>query len=436
MMSLAVYRAAATAAGPALRFYLRRREEAGKEDRARIGERFGIASQTRPAGALVWVHAASVGESVSVLPLLERIAASRPELILLVTTGTVTSARLMADRLPDRAIHQYVPLDRVQWVRAFLDHWRPDLALWVESEFWPILLSETRARGIPAVLVNARISPRSFAKWRRAPGLIHTLLASFALCLAQDEQDADCLRRLGAEHVRLAGNLKFAGPPPPADFTELAALERMVEGRPCWIAASTHRGEEEIVAAAHRALAATHPRVVTIIVPRHPTRGPEVAAMLRARGLATALRSAGEPIAPDTAIYVADTMGELGMFYRLSNVVFVGGSLVAHGGQNVLEAAKLGCAIVHGPSMENFRAISAELAAAGATETVANAESLAAAIAPLLDDEALRERRGGAALSVANGKTGILDAVLGTLAPFLDALPAETAAPTVRHARA
>jgi len=434
MMTLALYRAAATVAGPALRFYLRRREETGKEERARIGERFGIASQPRPDGPLIWIHAASVGESVSVLPLLERIRETRPGLNFLVTTGTVTSARLMADRLPDDAVHQYVPLDRPRWVRAFLDHWRPDLALWVESEFWPILLSETRARGIPAVLANARISPRSYAKWRRAPGLIRELLASFALCLAQDEQDAECLRELGAARIHLPGNLKFAGPPPPADFTALAALERVVEGRPCWLAASTHRGEEDIAAAAHRALAASRPGLLTIVIPRHPTRGPEIAAMLRGRGLKTAVRSADEPITPDTAIYVADTMGELGVFYRLSNVAFVGGSLVAHGGQNVLEAAKLGCAIVHGPHMENFRAIAAELAAAGASATVRDADDLAAAIGPLLDDAALRERRGAAALRVANDKTGILDAVLAELSPFLDALPA--AAPAPRHARA
>src|SRR6185436_3704765 len=198
----------------------------------------------------------------------------------------------------------------------------------------------------------------------------------------------------------------------PADFTALASLERAVEGRPCWLAASTHRGEEELVAAAHRALAGSRPGLLTIVIPRHPTRGPEIAAMLRGRGLKTAVRSADEPIAPDTAIYLADTMGELGVFYRLSTVAFVGGSLVAHGGQNVLEAAKLGCAIVHGPHMENFRAIAAELAAAGASATVRDAAELAAAIGPLLDDAALRERRGAAALRVANDKTGILDAVL------------------------
>jgi 3-deoxy-D-manno-octulosonic-acid transferase len=375
-----------------------------------------------------------VGEAVSVLPLLERIRETRPGLTFLVTTGTVTSARLMADRLPDDAVHQYVPLDRPQWVRAFLGHWRPDLALWVESEFWPILLSETRARGIPAVLVNARISPRSFAKWRRAPGLIRELLASFALCLAQDEQDAAWLRALGAAHVRLPGNLKFAGPPPPADFTALAAIERVVEGRPCWLAASTHRGEEDIIATAHSALAVARPGLLTIVIPRHPTRGPEIAAMLRGRGLKTAVRSADEPITPDTAVYLADTMGELGVFYRLSNVAFVGGSLVVRGGQNVLEAAKLGCAIVHGPHMENFRAIAAELGAAGASATVHDAGDLAAAIGPLLDDPVLREQRGAAALRVANAKTGILDAVLRELGPFLDALPATTSAP--RHARA
>jgi 3-deoxy-D-manno-octulosonic-acid transferase len=286
------------------------------------------------------------------------------------------------------------------------------------------------------VLVNARISPRSFAKWRRAPGLIRTLLATFQLCLAQDEHDADCLAKLGAPRVAMAGNLKFAGPPPPADFTELAALERAVEGRPCWLAASTHRGEEEIVAAAHRALAPSHPGLLTVVVPRHPTRGLEIAALLRARGLNTALRSAVEPIAPETAIYLGDTMGELGTFYRLANVAFIGGSLVPHGGQNLLEAAKLGCAIVHGPHVDNFRAIAAELGSAGATAVVGDAPGLAAAIGSLLDDDTLRERRGAAALRVAAGKDSILDAVLGALEPYLDPLCTAKAAPAPRHARA
>jgi len=441
MTALALYRGISAAAAPLIRLLLAHRLRTAKEDPARYAERFGIAGRPRPPGPLVWLHAASVGESLSVLVLIERLAAEHPGLNLLVTTGTVTSARLMEERLPAGAMHQYAPVDRLPWVRRFLDHWRPGLALWIESEFWPNMLGEISARRIPLILVNARISTRSFDGWRRFPGTIRSLLDRFDLCLPQTETDRERLAALGARRIGPAGNLKFAADALPADDRALAALRAALGDRPCWLAASTHPGEEEVIAAVHRLLVQRLPRLVTLIVPRHPGRGPQIAQMLAAGGMSVALRSTGEMPAETTAVYVADTVGELGLFYRLAPVAFIGGSLITHGGQNLLEPAKLGCAVVHGPDMANFAAIVAEMREAGATETAGDAPTIAAAVGRLLGDDALRADRIAAAAKVARRKAHILDTVMTALAPWLarlePAAPAGDAAPAVpRHARA
>ena len=444
MTAFALYRGATALAAPLIRLVVTRRIRAGKEDPQRYRERFGEPGLARPDGPLVWVHAASVGESLSVLALVERIAAERPGLVILVTTGTVTSARLMRERLPPAVLHQYAPLDRLPWIRRFLDHWRPGLALWVESEFWPNTLSEVRARAIPLVLLNARVSAQSFAGWRRFPGISRRLLDRFDLCLPQSAGDRDRLAALGAARIGPPGNLKFAADALPADPAAEAAMRAAVGARPRWLAASTHPGEEEIVAAAHRILRQRVTDLLTLIVPRHPGRGPQIAQTLAGAGLAVRLRSRGE--APDAAtdIYVADTVGELGLFYRLAPIAFVGGSLVAHGGQNLLEPAKLGCAVLHGPDMANFAAIVTEMREAAATETVGDAASIAAAVGRLLADESLRQERAAAAAEVARRKANILDAVTGALACWLDPLApaigvaaADEAGPAAaRHARA
>jgi 3-deoxy-D-manno-octulosonic-acid transferase len=422
-MSLTLYRGLSVAAGPLIGLYLRRRRSAGKEDTARFGERLGRAGKPRPPGPLVWVHAASVGEAVSVVPLIGRVLDRRGDANILITTGTVTSARLMADRLPARAVHQYVPVDRPDAVRRFLDHWRPDLALWIESEFWPNLLGDTQARGVPCVLVNARMSERSFARWRRFGGLIAPLLAGFELCLAQDSREAERLRLLGAGAVRTAGNLKSAAAALPADEAALGRLEAETSSRPVVVAASTHPGEEAIVGAAHRALSLGHPDLLTIVVPRHPARGEAIAAELRAAGLEVAMRSRDDPIGAGTDVYLGDTLGELGLFYRVADVAFVGGSLVPHGGQNPLEPARLGCAVVHGPHTFNFRAVADAFAAVGATTVVHDADDLASAVDTLLGDAELRERRANLARAAAEAEAEALDRVAAEIAPFVDALP-------------
>lgn len=419
MMALALYRGATAAAAPFIGPYLSARTRAGKEVEARLGERYGIASAARPKGAVIWVHAASVGESLSVLPLLDKLSEQWRGVTILVTTGTVTSAAILAERLPNGAIHQFVPLDRVAWVRRFLDHWRPDLALWVESEFWPNLLAETARGSIPALLLNARISPKSFKGWSRFPGVIGFLLNCFDLCMAQSDEEAERLKALGAERVCAPGNLKLAAPPLPHDAAELARLRTELGNRPIWVAASTHPGEDEVVGAAHDRLSRDIDGLLTVIVPRHAERGPSIAAALADIGLTVALRSRGDAVTRDADIYVADTMGELGLFYRLAEIAFIGGSLIPHGGQNMLEAARLDCAVLHGPHMENFSAITREFAEAGASRAVSDADTLATAVRTLLTNDALRRERVAAGHRVAGHKAEIMADVLDLLSPYL-----------------
>jgi 3-deoxy-D-manno-octulosonic-acid transferase len=431
----ALYRAMTVALTPAVLFYLKRRQRRGKEDGERLGERLGIASVRRPPGPLVWIHTASVGEATSVLVLMQRIIDQRAGVQILATTGTVAAARLLETRLPKGVRHQFVPIDLPRPVERFLDHWRPELAIWVESELWPNLVLSTQRRGIPMLLLNGRLSDRSQARWRVLPGMIRPMLRAFALCLAQDEFQAERFRRLRAPVVASVGDLKTAAEPLAADPTALAELRQQVGARPLWLAASTHAGEEAIAAAAHRDIVQSHQGLLTIIAPRHPVRGPAIAEMLRMDGLRVARRAAGEPITDDTDVYIADTLGELGLFFRLSGIAFVGGSLVGKGGHNPFEAARLDCAVLHGPDMTNCAAMADALRAADASETIRDVESLGRAVTRLLDDPQLRDARAAAAQRVAAAGFGALDAVLERLAPWLDTLAPreEIELPSVRH---
>lgn len=419
-MIAALYRLATDLGAPLVTLLLAHRRAKGKEDPVRFPERLGHAAAPRPPGRLIWLHGASVGEAMALLALIERLRRDRPETGLLLTTGTVTSARLMAERLPRGVIHQFVPVDRMAYVRRFLDHWRPDLVLWAESEFWPNLVSEIGRRRISLVLVNGRISDRSLKRWRRWPGLIGEILGCFTLCLAQTADDATRLGELGAARVAASGNLKDAAPPLPADSAALAALAERFQSRPRWLAASTHSGEELMAGRVHRDVKKTVPDVLTVIAPRHPERGPAIAEDLRGLGLAVALRSAGEAVAANTDVYVADTLGEMGLFYRLAPVVYMGKSLAPLGGQNPLEPARLGCALVYGPHMTNFKAIAERFAAAQASVVVGDEAALGAAIVRLLGDGAERQRLAEAARAVAGAEAGVLDRIMTALAPFLD----------------
>lgn len=414
---LRLYRFLASAGAPLTSVLLARRLKRGKELGERIDERRGESALARPNGPLVWLHGASVGELLAVLPLIERLAARG--LNVLVTSGTVTSSELAAQRMPAGVIHQFMPLDVPKFVARFLDRWRPQLALFVESDLWPNALLETAQRKIPMVLVNARLSERSFRRWLKLPASIGHVLARFDLCLARTPPDAERLTALGARNVFVSGNLKLDVPAPPAEEASLETLKAAIGDRPLIAAASTHPGENEMVIAAHKRLRATMPGLLTLIAPRHPERGPVIADLARAAGLTAVQRSQGALPDFSTDIYVADTMGELGLIYRVAPVVFIGGSLVRHGGQNPIEPAKLGAAILHGPHVWNFEELYAALDDAQGAEPVDSADKLTAAFATMLSQPKVRESVAHAGRTAVNSLGGALERTMQALEPYL-----------------
>jgi 3-deoxy-D-manno-octulosonic-acid transferase len=416
-LALQAYRLLTAAATPLAPALVSHRLKHGKELPARLAERYGESKIARPPGPLVWVHGASVGELLSVVPLIERIGAKG--FGILCTSGTVTSANLAERRLPKGAIHQFVILDAPRFVERFFDHWQPDLALFVESDLWPNLIMTSAARGIPLILVNGRVSERSFHRWRRVPAAIGALLRCFDLCLAQSAAHAERYRELGARHVRDTGNLKFDVPEPPADPAALAALRAALGGRTVIAGASTHAGEEMALIEAHRRLRGSHPGLITIIAPRHPDRGGGILEIARAADLKAALRSQGELPGRDTDIYVADTLGELGLIYRLAPIVFVGGSIASHGGQNPIEPVKLDAAILHGPHVWNFAEIYAALDQAHGAEAVIDADQLALRASAWLSNASERMAVVAAARKTVAALGGGLERTLAALEPYL-----------------
>jgi 3-deoxy-D-manno-octulosonic-acid transferase len=403
---------------------LRRRAARGKEIAGRLAERRGVASRQRPEGPLIWIHGASVGEGLAAVALAAHIGARRPDLSFLLTTGTATSAELVGSRLPPRSVHQFAPLDAVPWIARFLDHWRPDVCARIDSDLWPATLTLSAARA-PTALVNGRISERSARSWRWAPGMAGALMRSLSLILTQDAESRARFAALGADPSRLTvgGAIKAAAPPPPADARALAQLRNATAGRPIWLAASTHDPEERLVVDAH-AMAGLR-GLLTVIAPRHPARGAEIAAAAREAGLTVALRSAGE--GPERAdVYVADTLGEMGLWYRLAPLAFIGGSVAVVGGHNPYEPAALGVALAHGPHVANFAEPYRELApfvrriadAADLAKAVrwalkpaggASAEALAAgagARAVLAPDPGPLDRSADALLGLLDGRSG------------------------------
>ena len=426
-VALRSYRGITRMLAPLAPAVLARRAGRGKEDPARQSERLGRPDHARPAGPLAWIHAASVGELHAVLPLIDQIGQARPDVHILVTTGTVTSANIAAARLGRGALHQYSPIDTPQAVRGFLDHWRPDLAVFTESEVWPNLVMATADRGIPLTLVNARMSGRSFQRWRRRRRIAKQLFSRFVLVLAQNPGLARFFKTLGAPRVMAAGNLKIDAPAPPVDGAKLARLSLLVGQRPIFVAASTHDGEERIVADAHRRMRERLPDLLTIIAPRHPQRGDDLATALSGAGFNVALRSKGADPDPATEIYVADTIGELGLFYSLADVALLGGSLVPHGGQNPIEAIRLGCAVLSGPSRHNFSDIYSGLDAAGAVANVTGAADLAEAGIRLITDAAGRQAAHRAGESALAAMSGALEKTIAGLLPLLPELEAPAA---------
>ena len=416
-MTLRVYRKLSKAMVPLAPALIKRRLKQGKEDPARVGERRGMSRDVRPQGPLVWIHGASVGEVLAGAALIEKLRALN--IRILVTSGTVTSAAIVAKRFPADIIHQYVPYDSPRYVARFLDHWRPSLALFVESDLWPNLILSSAARRLPMVLINGRMSQRSFPRWRRVSNTISALLGRFEVCLAQSETDAERFSALGSRNVVTTGNLKLDVPAPPADPAKLEKLLSVTRGRPVIVAASTHPGEEEILVEAHRTLAGFFPGLLSVIVPRHPDRGGAIASLVAASGLRVALRSREDLPTAASDIYVADTMGELGLFYRFAPIVFMGGSLIAHGGQNPIEAIKLGASIVHGPHVFNFSDVYQALDKAGGARQADSQETLVKQLGQLLADPKAREICVAASTRVVGELGGALERTLTALEPYL-----------------
>jgi 3-deoxy-D-manno-octulosonic-acid transferase len=425
-ITLRAYRRLSAALTPLAPVLIRQRLKKNKEDPARLDERRGISQIERPAGPLVWIHGASVGEVLAAAALIERLRALGMRILL--TSGTVTSAEIIAKRFPTDIIHQYIPYDSPRFVARFLDHWKPSLALFIESDLWPNLIISAAKRRLPMVLINARMSQRSFPRWQKFSATIGALLGRFEICLAQSETDAERFSALGSRSVVVTGNLKLDVQAPPGDAVKLDKLMAVTRGRPIIVASSTHPGEEEIILETHKTLTSFFPKLLTVIVPRHAHRGADIAQMITVAGAQVALRSREELPHAGTDIYVADTMGELGLFYRLSPVVFIGGSLVPHGGQNPIEAVKLGASVVHGPHVFNFTDVYEALDGAGGAKLADSSEQLVKQLGQMLGNETAREAAIESGHRVVERLGGALDRTLHALEPYLMQLRLEAGA--------
>ncbi|WP_292071624.1 3-deoxy-D-manno-octulosonic acid transferase [Brevundimonas sp. UBA7534] len=424
-LPLLFYRLATRLLEPLAPRLLDARAARGKEDPVRVDERLGVAGMARPNGPLAWLHGVSVGETLSLLPLVARIRAARPDVTVLVTSGTVTSAGILADRLPPGVIHQYAPVDGPGVVAAFLDHWRPDLAVFVESELWPNLLVEAHRRGVALALVSARLTQATADRWARFPASARRVTAAFDLIMPQDAASAARLEAMGARVDGLV-NLKLAGDPLPFDKAAFSRLSAAVGDRPVIVAASTHEAEE---AAIVRALDALPGRNCLILAPRHPERGPAIEAALRRDGYRLAVRSRGEQPDGETDLYLADTLNEMGLFLRLADVVVMGGSfapalgLPAVGGHNPLEPARLAKPAVTGPDASNWASVTEALVRAGGLAVVAAPSNLPDVIGPLLASSETAKAMGERARRAAAEANGGLDLLWSRLSALLP--PAE-----------
>jgi len=415
---------------PLLEQTLKKREQRQKEDPARIGERMGRPGLPRPDGALVWIHAASVGESQSTLILIDAIHARHPQAKILVTTGTVSSATLMGKRLPPFALHQYIPLDNPDWIASFLNHWKPDAALWMESELWPNFVTEIKRRGIPLALINARLSDKSVTRWRLVKNTIRTVLESFSIILTQTKNDEQNFRLLGAQNIVTTNNLKYSSAPLPFDSQQLSAIKSAIGQRPTWVYASTHDGEELLACRVHAKLKSRLPDLLTIIVPRHIDRRGAIAGLCRSAGLACSLRSEGKLPGSQDDIYIADTLGELGLFYTLSPIAMIGRSFSndGGGGHNPVEAAQLNCAVLTGPHVQYQQQMFDDMFAENAALQVHTEQELYNTLSHLMTDgEALRQLQDKSA-GFAREKSHVIDVVMTNLSSCLALLEKKNAA--------
>lgn len=401
--------------------YIEKRKKKGKEDIKRFNERVGRPIKPRPEGKLIWMHGASVGESISMLPLIQRLLEVYPNAHVMVTTGTLTSAEIMAKRLPERAFHQYLPIENPVFATRFLKHWKPDIALWFESEFWPAMLSCIKRKNIPLILVNGRISNKSFKRWQQFDFIIKEILECFTLCLGQSDEDEYRLRVLGAKNTMCLGNLKYAGLPLPVDENKKQEIAEQITGRTVWLVSSTHDDEEFKIARFLKDLQKKVPNLLTFMAPRHPHRGIEIKEKLQKElGLNVALRSANERVTEKTDVYIADTIGELGIWYELIPLVFIGGSLIPHGGQNFIEPSRSRDAVIVGPHMYNFADAMNRAKKADAVIQVNDVLELMETVENLLTHPDLLEAKRSLAYNWANGEAKVLEGIVEKIKAYLD----------------
>lgn len=404
-----------------IRRYIEKRKKMGKEDVKRFNERVGRPTKPRPAGRLIWLHGASVGESISMLPLINRLLEIYPDAHVMVTTGTTTSAEVMAKRLPERAFHQYLPIDNPVFAARFIRHWQPTIALWFESEFWPGMLSTIKRRNIPLILINGRISNKSFKRWQQFDFVIKEILDCFTACLGQSEEDAYRLRALGAKDAMCLGNLKYAGLPIPVDEEKKKEIQDEIGERLVWLVSSTHSDEEAKIGRYLKELSAKHEGLLTIIAPRHPTRGVEIRDILQDKyQLKTALRSANEKIQPETEVYIADTIGEMGIWYELCPIVFIGGSLIPHGGQNFMEPSRCRDAVIVGPHMHNFTDAMNRAKRADGIIQVDETVDLIDMVDQLLSNKELLDAKRSLAYNWATSEAKVLDGIAEKIQGYME----------------
>ena len=407
-----------------LKSALNRRKQAGKESMERFDERLGIPSAERPQGNLLWLHAASVGEAQSALILVNTIRQKFPNICVLVTTGTLTSANMMERNLPEGAFHQFYPVDHPDWVERFLDHWQPNFIFWMESELWPNMLLSIKDRDIPATLINARMSPRSLKRWSWFAHSAEQVLSCFSHILCQTEQDAEAYQKLGAKNVTVTDNLKFSAAKLGSSDEDLKALSITLQ-RPCWVYASSHASEELLAARVHLVLKASIPDILTVIVPRHPNRREDIKKDLATLPVNVTFRGDNNTLPNEDAdIYVADTLGELGLFYRACPIAFIGRSFSddGGGGHNPIEAAQLHCAVLHGPKVQNLQEIFDDMNKAGAAILVNTEDALSQKLQELLSTPEYLKAQQECAFDFAKSKEQVLDRVMDVLNPYLEKL--------------
>ena len=390
----------------------------------RIAERLGHATLPRPSGRLIWFHAASVGESLSVLALIDALRADAPDLQFLITSGTATSAAILARRMPAQCRHQFAPLDSRRALRRFLAHWQPTLAVFVESELWPQMLATTRAAGTPLALLNARLSAGSIRNWRRFPATANYLLSLFSRISAQTPETLTALLNLGADPATttLGSDLKAAAGALPYDPEQLKTLQSNLQNRPLWVASSTHPGEEEIIVAAHTEALRSIPDLLLILVPRHPERRDDIEKLMSNHSLTYTTRSRSQQPDPSAPIYLADTLGETGLWYALAPLVFLGGSLLPIGGHNPYEPTHAGAAVLYGPHVTNFAPTYAAFAPSGGCRLTPDAATISTAVTTLLQDPAALDAMRQSARAFAAAQSASLSEVTTSLFALLDSV--------------